>query len=29
VEQGHFNRLTLPGTIDVEAVEVSVQQIED
>ena len=29
VEQGHFNRLTLPGTIDVEAVEVSVQQLED
>lgn len=29
VEQGHFNRLTPPGTIDVEAVEVSVQQIEE
>lgn len=29
VEQGHFNRLTPPGTIDVEAVEVSVRQIED
>ena len=29
VEQGHFKRLTLPGTIDVEAVEVSVRQIED
>jgi hypothetical protein len=29
VEQGHFNRLTPPGTIDVEAVEVSVKQIED
>ncbi|MBE9126403.1 MULTISPECIES: hypothetical protein [unclassified Coleofasciculus] len=29
VEQGHFNRLTPPGTIDVEAVEVSVQQLED
>ncbi len=29
VEQGRFNRLTLPGTIDVEAVEVSARQIED
>ncbi len=29
VEQGHFNRLTPPGTIDVEAIEVSVRQIED
>ncbi|NER28196.1 MAG: hypothetical protein F6J89_11330 [Symploca sp. SIO1C4] len=29
VEQGGFSRLTPPGTIDVEAVEVSVQQIED
>ncbi|HEY9665504.1 MAG TPA: hypothetical protein V6C91_01805 [Coleofasciculaceae cyanobacterium] len=29
VEQGHFNRLTPPGTIDVEAVEVSAKQIED
>jgi hypothetical protein len=29
VEQGHFNRLMLPGTIDVEAVEVSVQRLED
>jgi hypothetical protein len=29
VEQGHFNRLTPPGTIDVEAVEVSVQRLED
>jgi hypothetical protein len=29
VEQGHFNRLVPPGTIDVEAVEVSVRQIED
>ncbi len=28
-ENGHFRRLTPPGTIDVEAVEVSVQQIED
>lgn len=29
VEQGRFNRLTPPGTIDVEAVEVSAKQIED
>lgn len=29
VEQGHFLRLTPPGTIDVDAVEVQVQQIED
>ncbi len=29
VEQGHFYRLTPPGTIDVEAVEVSAKQIED
>ena len=29
VEQGHFNRLTPPGTIDVDAVEVSAQQLED
>lgn len=29
VQQGHFNRLTPPGTIDVDAVEVSVKQIED
>lgn len=29
VEGGKFNRLTPPGTIDVDAVEVSVQQIED
>lgn len=29
VEAGHFQRLTPPGTIDVEAVEVSVRQIED
>lgn len=29
VEQGHFNRLTPPGTIDVEAVEVSARAIED
>ena len=29
VESGNFQRVTPPGTIDVEAVEVSVQQIED
>jgi hypothetical protein len=29
VEGGHFLRLTPPGTIDVDAVEVQVQQIED
>ncbi|EGJ30778.1 hypothetical protein LYNGBM3L_46820 [Moorena producens 3L] len=29
IEHGHFNRLAAPGTIDVEAVEISVQQIED
>jgi hypothetical protein len=29
VEQGHFNRLTPPGTIDVEAVEVSAKRLED
>ena len=30
IEQGHFSRLTPPGTIDVTAVEVSsVQQLED
>jgi hypothetical protein len=29
VEQSRFQRLTPPGTIDVEAVEVSVKQIED
>lgn len=29
VEHSHFNRLTLPGTIDVQAVDVSVQQLED
>jgi hypothetical protein len=28
-ESGHFQRLTPPGTIDVKAVEVSVQQLED
>lgn len=29
VEQGHFNRLTPPGTIDVQAVEVTTQRLED
>ena len=29
VEQGHFNRLTPPGTIEVEAVEVPAQSVED
>lgn len=29
VEQGHFNRLTPPGTIDVQAVEVPAQSRED
>ena len=29
VEQSHFTRFTPPGTIDVEAVEVPVRQIED
>lgn len=29
IEQGRFKRLTPPGTIDVEAVEVSTRQIED
>ncbi|MDX2229383.1 MAG: hypothetical protein NW220_07080 [Leptolyngbyaceae cyanobacterium bins.349] len=28
-EHGHFNRLVPPGTIDVNAIEVPVQQIED
>lgn len=28
-EKNHFQRLTVPGTIDVEAVEVSVQKLED
>ena len=28
-EKGNFQRLTIPGTIDVEAVEVSVQRVED
>jgi hypothetical protein len=29
VEGGHFLRLTPPGTIDVEAIEVSARQLED
>lgn len=29
VEQGQFNRLTPPGTIDVQAVEVPTQPLED
>lgn len=29
VEKGHFSRLTPPGTVDVEAIDVSVKQIED
>ena len=29
IEQGHFYRITPPGTVDVEAVEVIAQQIED
>ncbi|HEY9625520.1 MAG TPA: hypothetical protein V6C78_34690 [Crinalium sp.] len=29
VEKGHFHRLTPPGTVDVEAVEVQARQIED
>jgi len=29
VEQGQFNRLTPPGTIDVQAVEVSTKPVED
>ncbi len=29
VEAGQFKRITPPGTIDVDAVEVSVQQLED
>lgn len=28
-EDGHFNRLVPPGTIDVNAIEVTAQQIED
>lgn len=29
IRQGHFHRLTQPGTVDVEAIEVSVAQLED
>lgn len=29
IDQGHFIRLTPPGTIDVEAVEVSAKRLED
>lgn len=29
IEQGRFSRLTPPGTIDVQAVDVSVQRLED
>jgi hypothetical protein len=29
VEKRHFHRLTLPGTVDVTAIEVPVKQIED
>ena len=29
VESGHFHRFTPPGTIDVEAIEVPVQELED
>lgn len=29
VEEGHFLRLTPPGTVDVQAVDVTVKQIED
>jgi hypothetical protein len=29
INQGHFQRLTPPGIVDVEAVEVSARQIED
>jgi Zinc-ribbon containing domain len=29
VNQGHFDRLTPPGTIDVQAVEVSARRLED
>lgn len=28
-QQGHFRRLTPPGTIDVQAIDVSVQSLED
>jgi hypothetical protein len=29
IKQGHFNRLAPPGTVDVEAVEVTSQQLKD
>ena len=29
VEQGHFSRLTPPGTIDVQAVDISAQTVDD
>jgi hypothetical protein len=29
VEKGKFRRLTPPGTVDVEAIDVSVKQMED
>jgi hypothetical protein len=29
VEQGHFLRLTPPGTVDVQAIDVTVKQLED
>ncbi len=29
VEQGHFLRLTPPGTVDVDAIDVTVKQISD
>jgi hypothetical protein len=29
IEKGHFHRVTPPGTVDVQAIDVSVKQIED
>jgi hypothetical protein len=29
IEKGHFYRLTPPGTVDIEAIEVSAKQLED
>jgi hypothetical protein len=29
IEKGHFNRLTPPGTVDVDAIDVTVKQLED
>lgn len=29
IQQGHFHRLTPPGTVDVEAVDVSARQLEE